>query len=109
MTNKHMFINNKTVANLPLLDTLIFKPLINTYKEPTNTKNSRSKIAYIKLFGINTFNQNNKIIKTTLSVNGSRITPNSDTRLYLLATIPSKESERPIIAIIKTNMETLKS
>ena len=58
---------------------------------------------------MNIFNQNNKIIKTTLSVNGSRITPNSDTRLNLLATIPSKESERPIIAMIITNMKTLKS
>ena len=49
------------------------------------------------------------MIKTTLSVNGSKITPNSDTRLYLLATIPSNESERPIIAMIETNIKTLKS
>ena len=38
-------MNNKTVANLPLLETLIFNPLINTYRDPINTKNSRSKIA----------------------------------------------------------------
>ena len=45
ITNKHRQINNKTVANLPLLETLILSPLNITYKDPINTKNSRTNIA----------------------------------------------------------------
>ena len=46
------------------------------------------------------FIHRSKSKKTILSVNGSRITPNFETRLYLRATIPSKESLSPINAII---------
>ena len=42
-------------------------------------------------------------------MNGSRIIPNFDTRLNLLATIPSKESESPIRAIIMNKKYELKS
>ena len=48
-----------------------------------------------------THHQNSNIINTTLSVKGSRIIPNLDTKLNFRATIPSKESDNPIIAIIK--------
>ena len=41
--------------------------------------------------------------KTILSVKGSRIIPNLETRLYLRATIPSNESLNPINAIIIIN------
>ena len=47
-------------------------------------------------------------MNTTLSVNGSKIVPNLETKLNFLATIPSKESERPIKAIIATKVGTLK-
>ena len=43
-------------------------------------------------------------INTILSHTGSRIVPSLLTRLNLLATIPSKESERPIKAMIKTKI-----
>ena len=58
--------------------------------------------------GIRGDNHINKIINTILSVNGSRIIPNLETRLYLRATIPSIESERPINAIITIRVNGLK-
>ncbi len=48
------------------------------------------------------------MMNTTLSVNGSKIVPNLETKLNFLATIPSKESESPIKAIIVTKAGTLK-
>tara|TARA_B100001287_G_scaffold134530_1_gene113247 strand:+ start:46 stop:312 length:267 start_codon:yes stop_codon:yes gene_type:complete len=53
--------------------------------------------------------QNNKITNTTLSVKGSKITPNLDTKLNFLATIPSKESDSPINAINTINVNGVKS
>ena len=55
----------------------------------------------MKLIGINGDNQNNKIINTILSVKGSKIMPNFETKLNLRATIPSIESDMPITAIKK--------
>ena len=81
------------------METLIFEPVIRTYIEPIRTKNSLINTAYIKLTGINGDNQNNKIINTILSVKGSRIMPNLETKLNLRATIPSNESDTPITAI----------
>ena len=52
--------------------------------------------------------QKSKIINTILSVNGSRIIPNLETKLYFLATMPSKESDNPIRAIIRTKVKVLK-
>ncbi len=43
-------------------------------------------------------------IKTILSHTGSRIVPSLLTRLNLLATIPSRESESPIREMIKTKI-----
>ena len=43
-------------------------------------------------------------INTILSHTGSRIVPSLLTRLNLLATIPSKESDSPIRAMIKTKV-----
>ena len=43
-------------------------------------------------------------INTILSHTGSRIVPSLLTRLNLLATIPSRESESPIRAMIKTKI-----
>ena len=48
-------------------------------------------------------------MNTTLSVRGSKITPNLETKLNLLATIPSKESDSPITAIIPTNVKEVNS
>ena len=48
-------------------------------------------------------------MNTTLSVRGSKITPNLETKLNLLATIPSKESDSPITAIITTNVKEVNS
>ena len=48
-------------------------------------------------------------MNTTLSVRGSKITPNLETKLNLLATIPSKESDSPITAINTTNVKEVKS
>ena len=48
-------------------------------------------------------------MNTTLSVKGSKITPNLDIKLNLLATIPSKESDSPINAINTINTKGLKS
>ncbi len=53
--------------------------------------------------------QKRRTINTTLSVNGSSTIPNFDTKLYLLATTPSIESDNPITAIIKTKKYALKS
>ena len=100
-TNKHNNTNKATVPNLPFFETFIFDPVFKTYIEPIRTKNSLIKTAQIKLNGIKGDNQINKIINTILSVKGSRIIPNLETKLNLLATIPSKESESPIKAIMK--------
>tara|TARA_A100001388_G_C28503751_1_gene372901 strand:+ start:79 stop:318 length:240 start_codon:yes stop_codon:yes gene_type:complete len=48
-------------------------------------------------------------MNTTLSVRGSKITPNLETKLNFLATIPSKESDSPITAINTTNVKEVKS
>ena len=48
-------------------------------------------------------------INTILSHTGSRIVPSLLTRLNLLATIPSRESESPIRAMIKTKVGVWKS
>ena len=47
--------------------------------------------------------------KTALSVKGSKIIPNLETILNFLATTPSSESDKPIIAIIKTRLTEAKS
>ena len=59
--------------------------------------------------GVRETDKNNKIINTALSVMGSKITPNLETKLYLLATIPSKESDSPITAINTINVNGLNS
>tara|TARA_Y100000768_G_C23924579_1_gene656797 strand:- start:932 stop:1249 length:318 start_codon:yes stop_codon:yes gene_type:complete len=92
------------VANLPFLDTSIFEPVSKTYIDPIKTSTSRINIANINVCGIIEDSQNSKTKNTTLSVNGSRIIPNLDTKLYLRATIPSKESDRPMTAIIIIKM-----
>lgn len=107
-TNKHNNTNKATVPNLPFFETFIFDPVFKTYIEPIRTKNSLIKTAQIKINGIKGDNQINKIINTILSVKGSRIIPNLETRLYLRATIPSIESERPINAIIRIRVSELK-
>lgn len=48
-------------------------------------------------------------INTTLSVNGSRIVPNFETKLNLLATVPSNESLNPTIAMNIIKLITSKS
>ena len=53
--------------------------------------------------------QNINNINTILSHTGSRIVPSLLTRLNFLATIPSKESESPIRAMIKTKIGVWKS
>jgi len=60
-------------------------------------------------WGIFDDNQNSNIINTTLSVKGSRIIPNLDTKLNFRATIPSNESDNPINAIINIRIYELKS
>ena len=65
-------------------------------------------MANINVCGIIEDSQNSKTKNTTLSVKGSRIIPNLDTKLYLRATIPSIESERPINAIITIRVKGLK-
>ena len=52
--------------------------------------------------------QKSKTIKTTLSVNGSKIMPNLETKLNFLATIPSTESDMPSKVIIKTKIGVVK-
>ena len=108
MTNRQIVINRRTVASLPLFETSILAPVINTYREPTSTNDSLIKIEYKRLSGIYKLSHISKIINTTLSVNGSNIIPNLETKLYFLATIPSKESDKPITAIIMTKEKTLK-
>ena len=108
MTNKQIVTNKSTVANFPLQDTSIFAPVINTYKEPTSTRSSLINTEYKIMSGTYILSQKSKIINTTLSVNGSRKIPNLETKLYFLATIPSKESDNPIRAIIITNEKVLK-
>ena len=53
--------------------------------------------------------QNKRRINTTLSVNGSRIVPNFETKLNRLATMPSNESLNPTIAMKTIKVITLKS
>ena len=48
-------------------------------------------------------------INTSLSVNGSRIVPNFETKLNLLATVPSNESLNPTIAMNIIKLITSKS
>ena len=108
-TNKHISTNKATVPNLPFLETFILDPVNKTYIEPIRTKNSLTKTEYIKISGIKCDNHINKIINTILSVKGSRIIPNLETKLYLLATIPSRESEIPIAAINKIKIYGVKS
>ena len=55
------------------------------------------------------FIQNKRRINTTLSVNGSRIVPNLETKLNLLATMPSNESLNPTIAMNTIKVATSKS
>ena len=66
-------------------------------------------MAYIRLIGIIDDSHINKIINTTLSVKGSRIIPNFETKLNFLATIPSRESESPIRAINEIKKYEVKS
>ena len=77
--------------------------------EPNKTRTSLINKAYRKYWGIRDDNQNINIINTTLSVKGSRIIPNLDTKLNFRATIPSKESDNPIKAIIKIKIYELNS
>ena len=81
----------------------------STYNEPNKTRSSRINTEYITDDGTVEESQNNKIINTALSVVGSKITPNLETKLYLLATIPSKESDSPITAINTIKVKGLKS
>jgi len=81
----------------------------STYKDPNKTRNSRINTEYIITEGTLEESQNNKIMNTTLSVKGSKITPNLDTKLNFLATIPSKESDSPISAINTINVNGVKS
>lgn len=81
----------------------------STYNEPNKTRSSRINTEYITDDGTVEESQNNKIINTALSVVGSKITPNLETKLYLLATIPSKESDSPITAINTIKVNGLKS
>ena len=48
------------------------------------------------------------MMNTTLSVKGSKIVPNLETKLNFLATIPSKESDKPIKVTIITKVKGLK-
>ena len=52
--------------------------------------------------------QNKRRMNTTLSVNGSRIVPNLETKLNLLATMPSNESLNPTIAMNTIKVTTSK-
>ena len=108
-TYKQIRTNKNTVANLPFWETLILAPVNNTYIEPSKTNTSLINTAYRKYWGIIDDNQNSNIINTILSVKGSRIIPNLDTKLNFRATIPSKESDNPIIAIIKIKIYELNS
>ena len=81
----------------------------STYNEPNKTRSSRINTEYITDDGTVEESQNNKIINTALSVVGSKITPNLETKLYLLATIPSKESDSPITAINTIKVKGLNS
>ena len=53
--------------------------------------------------------KNKRRINTTLSVNGSRIVPNFETKLNLLATMPSNESLNTTIAMNTIKVTTSKS
>ena len=81
----------------------------STYNEPNKTRSSRINTEYITDDGTVEESQNNKIINTALSVVGSKITPNLETKLYLLATIPTKESHSTNTAINTTNVKEVKS
>ena len=94
---------------MPFLETFIFDLVIKTYSEPKSIRNSLNITAYIRLIGIYDLSHIIKIINTTLSVKGSKIIPNLETKLYFLATIPSNESESPIMAIMIIKMNGLKS
>ena len=94
-----MTINIRTVDNFPLLETFICLLVIRTIKDPISISISLIIIPIKKYFGIISLIQNKSRINTILSVKGSRIIPNFDTRLNLLATIPSNESLNPTNAI----------
>ena len=108
-TYKQIRTNKDAVAYLPFCETLILAPVNKTYIEPNKTRTSLIKTAYRKYWGIIDDNQNSNIKNTTLSVKGSRIIPNLDTKLNFRATIPSKESDKPIKAIIKIRVNELNS
>ena len=108
-TYKQIRTNKDAVAYLPFCETLILAPVNKTYIEPNKTRTSLTNTAYSKYWGIIDDNQNSNIINTTLSVKGSRIIPNLDTKLNFRATIPSKESDKPIKAIIKIRVNELNS
>ena len=78
-------------------------------REPIKIRISLTIIPVKKYPGIISLIQNKRRINTTLSVNGSSIMPNFDTKLYLLATIPSNESLNPTNAIKTIKGKTSKS
>jgi len=104
-----MMTNISTVEILPFLDTFISLLVNNTIKDPINVSDSLAIIPIKKKVGMNSLIQNKRRINTTLSVNGSRIVPNFETKLNRLATIPSNESLNPTIAINNIKLITSKS
>ena len=108
-TYKQIVMNIKTVASLPFFDTSIGLLVNKTNIPPSKTNNSRAIRLWKNISGNKFLSQTTKRIKTVLSTNGSRITPRSLTILYLLATIPSRESLNPIMAISITSKYVLNS
>ena len=109
ITKKQTEKNIRTVPNLPKFETFKVLVFVSTFNEPIMTKISLIKIPQKNQIGNKFDNQNNNNIKTILSHTGSNIVPNRLTRLNLLATIPSIESEIPISAIIVTKFIVEKS
>ena len=92
-------INIKTVASFPFFETSIGFFDNRTYIPPKSTSNSLAIKVRKKIFGKISRSQITNRINTVLSTKGSRIMPSSLTILKRLATIPSKESLKPITAI----------
>jgi len=96
-------MNIKTVAIFPLLDTSIGFFESKTYTPPRRTNTSLAIKAVKKIFGNKSWSHITNKMNTVLSTKGSRIMPSSLTMLNFLATIPSRESLKPITAIIVTS------